>query len=246
MIDSAQDTKAIALGHPSYVWREGQERRLAMIREHLNLEGARLLDVGCGVGTYVRRLRAFTDDVHGVDVDADRVAAASESLPNIRQASAESLPYPDDIFDGVLLHEVLEHVTDDALAVREAWRVLRPGGRMVIYAPNRWYPFETHGVFLGGRYHFGNVPLVNYLPSRLRDRLCPHVRAYSRRGLQALFRGLPGRVVVHRCVYAGYDNVVARFPRLGRALRRISYALERTPLQILGLSHFVVFEKQQP
>lgn len=243
MVDVSRDERAVSLGHPSYVWREGQERRLRMMREHVRLQGARLLDVGCGLGMYVRHLRAYSDDVHGVDVDADRVHQAGETLPNIVRAPAERLPYADASFDGVLLHEVLEHVDDDAAAVREAWRVLRPGGRMVIFVPNRYYPFETHGVFWRGAYHYGNVPLVNYLPDVWRDRLCPHVRAYTGRELRRLFAGLPGRLVVHRRIFAGYDNVVARAPALGRALRRVSYALERTPLEVLGLSHLVVFER---
>ena len=243
MVENVLPDKAIALGHPSYVWRAGQERRLEMIRAHVPLEGARLLDVGCGLGMYVRRLRAFSDDVHGVDVDAERVAAASQSLPNIRQAPAEALPYEADTFDMVLLHEVLEHVDDDAAAVREAHRVTRPGGRIVVFVPNRWYPFETHGVFWRGRYRFGNIPLVNYLPDPLRDRLCPHVRAYTRGALRGLFSGLAGRLEAERRIFAGYDNIVARWPRVGGALCRASYALEGTPLDAVALSHFVVFEK---
>ena len=46
------DEKAIVLGRPSYVWRFGQERRLELIRRHVKLEGARILDVGCGLGMY--------------------------------------------------------------------------------------------------------------------------------------------------------------------------------------------------
>jgi SAM-dependent methyltransferase len=234
---------AITLGHPSYVWREGQERRLQLVRRYAPLEGARILDVGCGLGLYVQALRAYSDDVHGVDVDPARVAEASRSLPNIRVGSAEQLPYPDGHFDVILANEVFEHVGDDRAATHEAWRVLKPGGRLVLYVPNRWYPFETHGVYWRGRYHYGNIPLVNYLPDVARRRLAPHVRAYTRRGLRRLFEGLPGQIVVHRQVFAGYDNIVARWPRVGRALRTVSYALERTPLQVLGLSHLLVFEK---
>ena len=51
------------------------------------------------------------------------------------------------------------------------------------------------------------------------------------------------RLVHHARIYAGYDNVVARWPRLGRLVRRVSYALERTPLEVLGLSHFMVIER---
>src|SRR5688500_1141958 len=49
----AADVKAIRLGHPSYVWRRGQDRRLSLIRQHVDLEGRRILDVGCGLGMYV-------------------------------------------------------------------------------------------------------------------------------------------------------------------------------------------------
>jgi len=235
--------EAITLGVPSYVWREGQERRLRLMRQYVSLEGARILDVGCGLGLYIRRFRDFSDDVHGVDIDSAKVREVSATLPNIKQALAEQLPYPDETFDVLLSHEVLEHVSDDRAAVREAHRVLRPGGRLIVFVPNRLYPFETHGIYWRGKYHYGNIPLVNYLPDALRARLCPHVRAYTSRGLRRLFERLPGRIVVHRYLFAGYDNIVARRPALGRLLRRVTYTLEDTPLRFLGLSHFVVYER---
>lgn len=236
--------KAITLGHPSYIWRDGQERRFQLISQYARLQNARVLDVGCGLGLYVRRFRDLSDDVYGVDIDPAKVREASQTLPNIAQGSAEAIPHPDAFFDVLLSHEVLEHVTDDAQAVREAYRVLKPGGRLIVFAPNRAYPFETHGCYWRGAYHFGNIPLINYLPNALRNRLCPHVRAYTRKGLRRLFQGLSGSIVVHRCVFAGYDNVIARRPALGRALRAATHALERTPLQFLGLSHLLVYEKR--
>ncbi|HFD38357.1 MAG TPA: class I SAM-dependent methyltransferase [Anaerolineae bacterium] len=237
------DDKAITLGHPSYVWGFGQERRLALIRRFVPLEGRTILDVGCGLGMYVRAMRRFSEDVHGVDIDAEKVAAASQTLPYIRVAPAEELPYPDGVFDVVLSHEVIEHVDDDRQAVREAVRVLKGGGRLVVFAPNRLYPFETHGAYWRGAYRFGNIPLVNYLPDRWRNRFCPHVRAYTVGGLRRLFEGLPVRIVVHIQIYPGYDKIVSRRPTLGRLLRRGTYLLERTPLRLLGLSHFLVAEK---
>lgn len=233
----------ITLGHPSYVWRFGQDRRLALVARHVNLRNSAILDVGCGIGTYVRKLRELSDDVHGVDVEADRVATASASLPNIQVAPGESLPYPDGRFDMVLLHEVIEHVDDDRRTVAEALRVLKPGGKVVIFAPNRLYFFETHGVYLGKRFVFGNIPLMNWLPTPVRNRLAPHVRAYTHRGIEGLFAGLPGRVAVHGYVYPGFDNIVARRPHLGQLLRAVFYVLESTPLRRFGLSHFVVVEK---
>ncbi|OGO04369.1 MAG: hypothetical protein A2Y73_02425 [Chloroflexi bacterium RBG_13_56_8] len=239
------EDKAIHLGHPSYVWREGQERRLQLIRRYVRLEGRRILDVGCGLGLYVRRFRDFSDSVHGVDLDPTRIEEAGRTLPNVQVASAEHLPYVDASFDVVLLHEVVEHLQDDVAAVREAYRVLVPGGYLVIFAPNRLYPFETHGIYWRGKYHFGNIPLVNYLPARLRDKFCPHVRAYTRRDLRELLADLPGRILVHRRIFAGYDNIVARRPALGRFLRRATHALEGTPLEAMALSHFLIYEKAE-
>ncbi|MBC7233118.1 MAG: class I SAM-dependent methyltransferase [Chloroflexi bacterium] len=238
-----KDLKAISLGHPSYVWRFGQDRRLDLIQRYAALERKRILDVGCGLGTYMKKLRAFSNEVYGVDIDPEKVAQAQEQLEHVFLAPAEELPFPEAYFDVILLHEVLEHVTDDRQAVREAYRVAKEGGRLVIFVPNRLYPFETHGIYWRGKYHFGNIPLVNYLPLRLRNRLCPHVRTYTVRGLRQLFIGLPHHVIVHTQIYPGYDNLAYRHPALARALRKVTYALESTPLRIFGLSHLLVVEK---
>ena len=250
-ISPVEQEKAIALGHPSYVWRFGQERRLDLVRQHVALEGRSILDVGCGVGMYVRAFRRFSNDVHGVDVDGEKLAEVGRELPNLCVSAAEALPYADGVFDMVLSHEVIEHVTDDRQSLAEAVRVLRrpepatglPGGRLVLFAPNRLYPFETHGIFWRGRYRPGNIPLVNYLPGRWRARFCPHVRAYTRGDLRRLLDGLPVRVVTHTQIFPGYDKIVARRPALGRWLRRATYFMERTPLRLLGLSHFLVLER---
>jgi SAM-dependent methyltransferase len=246
-----EQEKAIVLGHPSYVWRFGQERRLNLVRRHVSLEGRTILDVGCGMGMYVRAFRRFSDDVHGVDLDGDKLADAGRDLPNLCVSVAEALPYPDGVFDVVLSHEVIEHVSDDRQALAEAVRMLkrpaldegRPGGRLVIFAPNRLYPFETHGVFWRGSYQAGNIPLVNYLPERWRARFCPHVRAYTRRDLRRLLDGLPVRIEAHTQIFPGYDKIVHRYPAVGSWLRRATYLMERTPLRILGLSHFLVVER---
>jgi len=243
-VKTAPAPEAVGLGQPSYVWRFGLERRLDLIRRHVPLEGRRILDIGCGIGTFVQRLRQFSPHVYGVDVDQERVRRGATSLPYLAVAVSEHLPFADATFDVVLLHEVLEHVGDDRLTLGEACRVTRPGGRIVIYCPNRLYPFETHGVFLGKRYLSGNIPLVNYLPDGLRRRVVPHVRAYTRRGLRRLFAGLAAKPVVHACVFPGFDNLAARSALASSILRRVLYPLENTPLGNLGLSHFVVLEKR--
>ena len=233
--------KAAERGNPSFVWREGQERRLQMIRRYAPLAGRRVLDVGCGIGMYATAFLRTTADVVGVEIEFAR-ARQADARATVAQARGEALPFPDAAFDVVHSHEVLEHVADDRRCAREMVRVARPGGRLVIFVPNRLYAFETHGIYWRGEYRFGNKPFVNWLPTSLRNRLAPHVRAYTRRDLRRLFAGLPVRPVVHTQIYPGYDNIVARAPRLGHLLRCLTYALERTPLRAFGLSHFLVLE----
>jgi SAM-dependent methyltransferase len=236
--------KAALRGEPSYVWRAGQERRLAMIGQAAGERlGGRILENGCGVGMYVERLAAHGGTVIGLEYDLERAGEARQRAVRILCAAGERLPFPPNSFDLILSHEVIEHVQDDRQAVAEMVRALRPGGRIVLFCPNRGYPFETHGIYWRGRYRFGNIPLVNYLPRRLRDRLAPHVRVYTRQDLEALFAGLPARVISRMVIFGAYDNIIARRPRLGRLLRGALQFLERTPLRVLGLSHVWVVEK---
>ena len=137
-------------------------------------------------------------------------------------------------------------MTSDRATIREALRVTKPGGRVVIFAPNRFYPFETHGVYVGKKYVFGNIPAVNYLPDPLRNKLVPHARAYTRSGLEEITRGLPGRWIEWTVIYPGFDNIVARKPQIGKTLRDVTYRLEHSWLKRLGLSHMLVLEKTAP
>jgi SAM-dependent methyltransferase len=239
----AAEVKAIRLGHPSYVWRRGQDRRLALIEQHVDLHGRRILDVGCGLGMYVEKFRLYSSDVYGVDVDTEKVAEASRRLPNIYESPAEKLPFEDGSFDVVLLHEVIEHVDDDRQTIREAYRVLAPGGRIIIYAPNRLYPFETHGFYLFGRYYFRLLPLVNWLPDPVRDLFCPHVRIYTAGKIKHLFDGLAVQFEAASHIFPGLDNVAARRPLLGGLLHRTVDWIETTPLRCFGISHFMVARK---
>jgi SAM-dependent methyltransferase len=239
-------------GEPSHIWRAGQDRRMAMIRSAGgDRVYGRVLDNGCGVGQYLHRLQSSTTQAIGLEFDPGFAHTAKERAGNVVRGVGESLPFATGSFDLVLSHEVLEHVQDDRLALEEIIRVLctpsrkgQPGGRLVLFVPNRGYPFETHGVFWRGRYRFGNIPLINYLPRMLRDRLAPHVRVYTKRDLERLFAGLPVKFIEKTVIFGAYDNIIARHPSLGRALRTFLQKLEKTPLRRFGLSHLWVVEKK--
>ncbi len=244
--------KAALRGEASYVWRAGQERRLEMI---VRAAGERIkgliLENGCGVGMYVEHLSPRGGKVIGLEYDFERAAEARGNSPHIINAAGESLPLPSGTFDLILSHEVLEHVQDDRAALCEMVRALRSpdpalgklGGRIVIFVPNRGYPFETHGIYWKGKYYFGNKLFVNYLPRILRNKLAPHVRVYSKHDLEKLFEGLPVKFIERTIIFGAYDNIIAKFGSVGQVLRGILQFLERTPLKIFGLSHFWVVEK---
>ena len=77
------------------------------------------------------------------------------------------MPFPDDTFDGVWLNEVLEHVVDEEETLLDLRRVLRPGGHLVVVSPNRFFPFEGHGMQLGGRKVNMPIPFLPWMPSAL-------------------------------------------------------------------------------
>ena len=244
--------KAAQRGEPSYVWRAGQQRRLDMIKHAAGERiGGLVLENGCGVGMYIEKLTGLGSRVIGLEYDLGRAVEARGNSDEIINAAGEFLPFPSSTlrhaqggaFDLILSHEVIEHVQDDRAAICEMIRVLKPGGRVVIFCPNRGYPFETHGIFWRGKYYFGNKLFVNYLPRILRDKLAPHVRVYSKRDLQKLFKGLNVKFIERTIIFGAYDNIIARFGTLGKFLRAIVQFLESTPLKGLGLSHFWVVEK---
>jgi SAM-dependent methyltransferase len=236
--------RAVYLGHPSYVWRAGQERRLDIVRRHVPLQDRRILDVGCGLGMYTHAFSRYSAHVCGTEVEHQRAAKALSRDTGIVQSVGETLPFPDDTFDVVFSNEVLEHVVDDRQVACEMVRVARPEQHVVLFVPNRLWPLETHGMHWRGHYYFGNMPLINYLPDVLRHQVAWHVRVYTRKTLLALFVDLPVRVALHTTVYPGFDNIVHRFPRLGHAIRAGAYRLEQLPVtERLGLSHFLVLQK---
>jgi SAM-dependent methyltransferase len=235
--------KAALRGEPGYVWRSGQDRRLQMIQQWVNLENAVIFDNGCGLGTYLDAMSPYTPHRFGLELEHDRAVKALTTATGIVEGVGETLPFSSHAFDIALSNEVIEHVQDDARYAAEMVRVVKPGGRLLIFCPNRWYPVEQHGIYWKGEYKFGNIPLVNYLPNFWRDKLAPHVRTYTKGKLIDLFTNLPVNIIYHTRIFGGYDNIEARHPKLGKAIKNTLYSAEKTPFSVLGISHLLVLEK---
>jgi len=119
-----------------------QQRRASYRREVAEIlrraRGGRLLDVGCGTGEFLTLLRDHFE-LHGVDVSASYVRYGREQLGlhNLRHGQLSQVAYPADYFDVVQMRGVVQHLPDPLGEVREACRVTRPGGLLVVSAtPN--------------------------------------------------------------------------------------------------------------
>ena len=127
-------------------WRHHlKKRRLyvsAVLRRELEKRGLvrapRLLDLGCGDGTNLLWLRDLALSLYGSDYSLVRLARARARSPDATLFLANILDYPaiDGCFDVVFFNHVIEHITDDRAALATAYRILAPGGVLVLGTPN--------------------------------------------------------------------------------------------------------------
>jgi glycosyltransferase involved in cell wall biosynthesis/ubiquinone/menaquinone biosynthesis C-methylase UbiE len=120
-------------------------RRVPTLMDFLELkDGDRVLDCGCGMGFYLMTMGKLRDlTLVGVDGDVARLDWAERERVPARLASVDihDLPFADNSFDKVLMTEVLEHLADDRTAMREIFRILKPGGVLSLSVPHANYPF---------------------------------------------------------------------------------------------------------
>jgi SAM-dependent methyltransferase len=132
-----------------------------------------LVDVGAGTGAFAASMQEFCQ-VLAVDSHAESLEILRERMGSacIREGGLECLPLGDGSADIVTALDVLEHVEDDGRGMQEIWRILKPGGRMVITVPANMWLWSDWDESLG------------------------HYRRYSRRGLKNLV-GAAGAKVIH-------------------------------------------------
>jgi SAM-dependent methyltransferase len=123
----------------SHWWFVGRRRIIMSFVERIclemNIPRPRILDVGCGTGANLEMLARF-GEAEGVDVSSEALAfCRARGLEKVRQGAAEELPYEDGTFDIVTGLDVVEHLDDDIAGLREMRRVLKPGGRALIFVP---------------------------------------------------------------------------------------------------------------
>jgi SAM-dependent methyltransferase len=105
--------------------------------------GSRVADLGCGSGVFTELLRREGYASVGLDISPRLVALGRSKYPGLEliEGDAENLPFDSESLDGVLLSGLVHHFPDPRRLIAEVGRVLKPGGRVVSFDPNRMNPF---------------------------------------------------------------------------------------------------------
>lgn len=227
----------------------GIRKRLELAEKYLVLQNwMNVLDLGCGNGAYTIEMASKANMVIGVDIEINRLnqfqselMAREESYnAKIIQSDGQRLCFKDNTFDIVTLIEVIEHVPSEEKLLAEIYRVLKPDGKLVIFAPNNHYPFETHGARIWNIKLSSRLPFLSWLPAPIHN-LISHARIYTSNGLRKILRHHGFTVLEVDYMMPPIDNLKNR--NLKKFLRALTLALENTFLKRFGVSIMMIASK---
>ncbi|MBT9175634.1 MAG: Malonyl-(acyl-carrier protein) O-methyltransferase [candidate division WS2 bacterium] len=166
---------------PSTHWQKIVGKMISILRPlrkkvelsimYLNGRGmGRLLDVGCSTGEFLVKMRNLGWEVFGVDIDKNAIKIARDhNRLGVFEGTLEQARFSDNTFDAVTMSHVIEHIADPVQTLKETYRVLKPGGQLVITTPNMYS--LCHKIFGSSYYHL-DIPRHFYIFSPHSIRSC--------------------------------------------------------------------------
>jgi ubiquinone/menaquinone biosynthesis C-methylase UbiE len=149
----------------SYWWFVARRRLLSEVVAGLRRDPGKtvFLDVGCGTGLNCAVLSKF-GKVFGADSSPQALAFGdSRHIENLVLSKAEDLQFPDEMFDVLTAMDVLEHTDNDLTALKEMWRVTKPGGTLIVTVPAYGFLWSEHDEALQHRRRYSAHELRNKL-----------------------------------------------------------------------------------
>jgi ubiquinone/menaquinone biosynthesis C-methylase UbiE len=132
-------------------WFVGKGRLVAAWAATWRARGGKHLDAGCGTGANLERVRELGEWT-GVDSSPEAIRFCAErGLRRLVIGEAERLAFAADSFDGAMALDLLEHLPDDEACLRELYRVLKPGGRLILTVPAHPRLWSAHDRAMGHR-----------------------------------------------------------------------------------------------
>ena len=234
----------LAGGKPASAEQLILTRRMRLLRPFLPAPCGHLVDFGCGNGAQTLVLAEACERVTGVDVNPNFLAAFEAEIEGRQWQERAAgvlladgrIPLDDGVADVVTSFTVLEHVPDEQAALAEMRRVLKPGGRLIMSVPNRWWIFETHGCDLP-LLPWNRVPLVSWWPKKLHDRWA-RARIYRLREIEKMVTAA-GFHVEHRFRMTAPMDMIGN-ETLRRWVRASLFRPDRAAVPFQATENFVV------
>ncbi len=202
------------------------QRRLRFIYRSLNIaNNSVILDIGTGYGVYSNYLSGLSHQCIGIDIIRSylKIAKKENRFSEYAQISADTIAFKNNSFDAVLLIEVIEHPPNDGKSINEVSRVLKAGGKLIVTAPNKRFPFETHGFHIGKRTYgtrgFG-VPMLPLFPEFVRKHLA-NARVYTPTQITQLLESNNLEIINVDYIGPNFDTLSHYFPKLEFVFNRI-------------------------
>ncbi len=241
---------SFALGDPVKYGSYAITKRLSKVRNYISFANKKVLDIGCGNGSYTMEIARSSSLTIGIDIERRRLLDFKKEKEKgetknvfISQMSGEQLGFKNDNFDIIVLIETLEHISDEKKCLKECWRVLRQQGKLVLYVPNRLHPFETHGIRLGFLTKYTRrIPFFSWLPSNILRRISL-ARSYKHQEIKKILETTGFKVEALAWFYPPIDNL--KLPRLLKSIYRTYLCpyLEISPFKIFSVSILIIGSK---
>lgn len=224
------------------------QKRLKVASKFVDFSRKIVLDLGCGNGAYTVEIakvaknicRGYRRPKIGLFTRYKKSLPANLCIEIIK-ASGEYLPFRSEEFDLVTMIEVLEHVSSEEEYLSEIYRVLKTNGDLILFVPNRLYPFETHGATIKGIRLSRWTPFVSYLPEPLHARIA-HARIYTEKKLRLFIKEAGFKTMAVEYFYPPLDYIYLP-QKIKKFYRQIATILENSFLRRFGVSLFMLARK---
>lgn len=216
--------------------------RVGLALTHNLQRSGRLLDIGCGNASQTEFFVRHVAQAVGIDLQFFRLPGFRDDLLErhitniaLTGGSAEELPFNSKTFEYVTCFEVLEHVKDQQKTLSEIWRVLKPGGELLLSVPHRWWIFETHGADLP-LLPWNRVPFFSWLPKKWHDARA-RARNYTQHEIRKIVKKMGFDQVETKLLTAPMD--VVKNKTLQKLLRMIVFRRDTTRISFLASNIFI-------
>jgi len=232
----------IDIGAPSEYGVSGIKKRIEKLRKIKEIPYGMNLDLGTGVGAYYPKLKEYSKTLYAFDGELSYLKEFPKNNPKdsnkIFLSTAENISLKDEVFDAVFSIEVLEHVKNLDLTLKEISRILKQNGLLFITVPNKYFPVDTHMV------HFGKF----YIKGRYVPFFCMFDSIHKKIGTARRFseKNIRNDFIKYCFEVIGTEYMMPPFDyfRFGRSLlRKFSTRVEKSFLKHFSMTLIAVLRK---